>query len=65
MICSASLKAHQEISKKRRFKNYCSCDKVCQFSALRHNLSPYFEEHLRTAASENVFMKLSKIYNCR
>ena len=24
----------------------------------------YFEEHLRTAASENVFMKLRKIKNC-
>ena len=24
----------------------------------------YFEEHLRTTASENVFMKLRKIKNC-
>ena len=26
--------------------------------------STYFEEHLRTAASENVFMKLRKTKNC-
>ena len=26
--------------------------------------STYFDEHLRMAASENVFMKLSKIKNC-
>ena len=26
--------------------------------------STYFEEHLRTAASENVFMKLRKDKNC-
>ena len=26
--------------------------------------STYFEEHLRTAASEDVFMKLRKIRNC-
>ena len=26
--------------------------------------STYFEEHLRTAASENVFMKLKKNKNC-
>ena len=30
----ASLKAHQQISKKRCFRRYCSCDKACQFSAL-------------------------------
>ena len=28
------LKAHQQISKKWCFENYCSCDKSCQFSAL-------------------------------
>ena len=28
-------KAHQQISKKRCFKNYCSCDKASQFSALQ------------------------------
>ena len=27
--------------------------------------STYFEEHLRTAASENVFMKLRKIKICK
>ena len=29
------LKAHQQVSKKRCFKKYCSCDKACQFSALQ------------------------------
>ena len=29
-----SLKAHQQIPKKRCFENYCSCDQACQFSAL-------------------------------
>ena len=28
------LKAYRQISKKWCFKKYCSCDKVCQFSAL-------------------------------
>ena len=28
------LKSHRQISKKRCFEKYCSCDKVCQFSAL-------------------------------
>ena len=28
------LKAHQQISKKRCFKKYCSCDQACQFSVL-------------------------------
>ena len=31
-----SLKAHQQISKKKRcFENYCSCDTTCQFSTLQ------------------------------
>ena len=30
-----TLKAHRQISKKRCFEKYCSCDKACQFSALR------------------------------
>ena len=29
-----SLKAHRQISKKRCFGKYCSCDQVWQFSAL-------------------------------
>ena len=29
------LKAHWQISKKRRFERYCSCDKACQFPALQ------------------------------
>ena len=28
-----TLKAHRQISKKHCFKNYCSCDQACQFSA--------------------------------
>ena len=28
------LKAHRQISKKRCFEKYCSCDQACQFSAL-------------------------------
>ena len=28
------LKAHRQISKKRCFENYCSCDQACQVSAL-------------------------------
>ena len=28
------LKAHRQISKKRFFEKYCSCDIACQFSAL-------------------------------
>ena len=27
------LKAHRQISKKRYFEKYCSCDQACQFSA--------------------------------
>ena len=30
-----SLLAHRQISKKRCFGKYCSCDKTCQFSALQ------------------------------
>ena len=30
-----SLKAHRQISKKRCFEKYCSCDQACQFSALQ------------------------------
>ena len=30
-----SLKAHRQISKKRCFGKYCSCDQACQFSALQ------------------------------
>ena len=29
-----NLKAHRQISKKRCFKKYCSCDQACQVSAL-------------------------------
>ena len=29
-----NLKAHRQISKKRCFEKYCSCDQACQFSAL-------------------------------
>ena len=28
------LNAHRQVSKKRCFEKYCSCDKACQFSAL-------------------------------
>ena len=31
----SSLKAHQQIPKKRCFEKYCSCDQACQFSALQ------------------------------
>ena len=35
---------------------------VLEFQSIAKNFkSTYFEEHLRTAASENVFMKLRKI----
>ena len=30
-----SLKAHRQISEKRCFRKYCSCDQACQFSALQ------------------------------
>ena len=29
------LNVHRQISKKRFFEKYCSCDKACQFSALQ------------------------------
>ena len=29
------LKAHRQVSKKRCFEEYCSCDQACQFSALK------------------------------
>ena len=32
-----NLKAHRQISKKRRFE-YCSCDQACQFSASKRRL---------------------------
>ena len=32
------LKAHRQLSKKRCFEKYCSCDKACQFSALQGTL---------------------------
>ena len=31
------LKAHRQISKKRCFEKYCSCDQACQVSALKGN----------------------------
>ena len=31
---NALLKAHRQISEKRCFEKYCSCDQACQFSAL-------------------------------
>ena len=35
-FCSKNvLKAHRQISRKRCFEKYCSCDKACQFSALQ------------------------------
>ena len=30
------LKTHRQISKKRCFESYCSCDETCQFSALEN-----------------------------
>ena len=32
-VLKCSLKAHRQISIKRCFENYCSCDQACQFSA--------------------------------
>ena len=32
---SSTLKTHREISKKRFFEKYCSCDKACKFSVLK------------------------------
>ena len=29
-----ALKEHRQVSKKRHFEKYCSCDKACQCSAL-------------------------------
>ena len=34
MTFHVRLKTQRQISKKRSFENYCSCDKACQFSAL-------------------------------
>ena len=31
---SCFLKVHRQISKKRCFEKYCSCDQACQVSAL-------------------------------
>ena len=34
LITGEKLKTHWQISKKRCFEKYCSCDQACQFPAL-------------------------------
>ena len=48
-----TLKAHRQISKKRFFEKYCSCDKVCQFSALQ---GKPWRSYLENATIDNKFI---------
>ena len=39
-------KTHRQVSKKRGFEKYCSCDRPCQFSALQGTPRRSYQEKM-------------------
>ena len=53
------LKAPRQISKKRCFEEYCSCDQACQFSALWGTL---WQSYLENLTIDEKFIKFDFLY---